>query len=138
MQTQLILLGFGAMICVVIIYDWFARDYHARKAVARRLAYDPDAIPNPSFSHQLPPSPDEIALAFAAALMTKTGDAMSAEAAVLNAWWAVPHYYVGRSEYVNKIVPAVFGAPTVFEPDFADEYDTSSPRPDLKTNFFDA
>lgn len=82
------------------------RFFRRFKAIETRLAYDMGPVTAAAI---LPPSPDEIALLFAAALMCKSGDTMSAEAAVMNAWWAVPHFYTGRQEYVDKIAPTMFG-----------------------------
>ena len=65
-----------------------------------RFAFSP---PAPT----LPPSPDELAKSFAAALMT-TGAYADERAAIKAAWWAVPAFYQGRHEYVTKIAPLYF------------------------------
>lgn len=54
-----------------------------------------------------PPAPDEIAVAFAAALLG-TGRYENADAAIGAAWSAVPHYYMWRETYSEKIAPMFF------------------------------
>lgn len=67
-----------------------------------------------------PPKPDELAVAYGAALM-QSGRYESAEAAIIAAWWAVPHFYTGRYEYMRTIAPMFFiksGSFTEDEPEF--------------------
>lgn len=57
-----------------------------------------------------PPSPDEIALRLAAALMASGQyDAANYSAAVEAAWWAVPEFYRGRLLWQTTIFPTMFG-----------------------------
>lgn len=54
-----------------------------------------------------PPFPDELALHYSAALM-QSGRYESPEAAIAAAWWTVPHFYIERLNYQNKIAPMFF------------------------------
>lgn len=57
------------------------------------------------------PSPDELALVFASALMSSGNyDPTNYSAAVEAAWWAVPEFYRGRILWQTTIYPLVMGA----------------------------
>lgn len=55
----------------------------------------------------IPPKPDDLAVAFAAALMM-TGKYESPGAAIHAAWAAVPEFYLGRKMYAEQIAPMFF------------------------------
>lgn len=56
----------------------------------------------------IPPSPDQIALTLAAALVSA---GCEAGAACMKAWWAVPEFYEGRRTYVETIARTVYETP---------------------------
>jgi len=53
------------------------------------------------------PTPDQLAMSFAAALMM-TGKYESPEAAIGAAWAAVPEFYMARLHYAQHIAPMFF------------------------------
>ncbi len=55
----------------------------------------------------LPPSPDQLAMTFASAMIA-SGRLDNMEAAIMAAWWAVPEFYRGRIDYQEKIAPLYF------------------------------
>lgn len=55
----------------------------------------------------LPPKPDELAVAFASALLS-TGRYDDPSAAIGAAWAAVPHFYLFRRTYAEQIAPLFF------------------------------
>lgn len=56
----------------------------------------------------VPPKPDDVALAFAAAMLGSGRFGDDYNAAVMAAWAAVPHFYTGRVWYAGKIAPMFF------------------------------
>lgn len=64
-----------------------------------KFAFSPKVI--------IPPSPDELAMRFAAALI-HAGKHENPDAAIHAAWWAVPSFYLGRLEYERRIGPMYF------------------------------
>lgn len=74
----------------------------------------------------IPPSPDQLAVAFAAALMSSGKYADSPEAAIIAAWWAVPAFYTGRAEYQTKIGPMYFHMQSEVTEDHGEEYTVSA------------
>lgn len=62
------------------------------------------------------PTPDELAVTFAAALMASGQyDPTNYNAAVEAAWWAVPEFYRGRRLWQTQIFPMMF-APMSSDP----------------------
>lgn len=56
----------------------------------------------------LPPKPDDVALAFASALLASGRYNDDFGAAVNAAWTAVPHFYTNRQWYASTIAPMFF------------------------------
>lgn len=73
----------------------------------------------------IPPSPDQLAVAFASALIM-SGKYDNAGAAISQAWWVVPEFYRGRQEYQEKIAPMYFGGVLASDADPGAEYDVAS------------
>ncbi len=69
------------------------------------MSETPSAAPETPFAGA--PTPDQLAVAFAAALMM-TGKYETPAAAIYAAWAAVPEFYVARLMYAEKIAPMFF------------------------------
>lgn len=70
---------------------------------------DPAFAPrNPLQGAPVPPSPDELAMRFAAALMANPKYAENPGAAIGAAWAIVPQFYMDRLQYATKIAPMFF------------------------------
>lgn len=59
----------------------------------------------------LPPKPDDLAIAFAAALMM-SGKYENPGSAIGAAWAAVPEFYLSRQHYAEQIAPMFFVSKT--------------------------
>ena len=56
----------------------------------------------------IPPSPDELAMRFAMALMVSGKYSENPAAAIGAAWAIVPEFYIQRLQYATKIAPMFF------------------------------
>lgn len=56
----------------------------------------------------IPPSPDQLAVAFGSALLASGKYNDSPDAAIIAAWTVVPAFYEGRAMYTTKIAPMHF------------------------------
>lgn len=69
----------------------------------------------------VPPSPDELAMRFAAALMSNAKYAENPMAAIGAAWAIVPQFYLDRLQYATKIAPMFFTVGGLVVDDFTFE-----------------
>lgn len=58
----------------------------------------------------LPPSPDQLAMAFAAAMLANPKFDGDEPKVMALAWHAVPHFYIWRDKYGREIAPQFFVA----------------------------
>jgi len=85
---------------------------------------EPQNVSVPAEQETLPPSPDQVALALIQGLAA-SGQFEDMAALIGNAWAAVPHFYISREHYADKIAPMFFlpvggvALDSVAEPDFA-------------------
>lgn len=56
----------------------------------------------------IPPKPDDLAIAFAAAMLASGRYGDDPSAAIYAAWAAVPHFYTARENYAAEIAPMFF------------------------------
>lgn len=86
-----------------VIRDEFDRGYKAAREEADDTHDEEEGEP-------LPPSPDDVALAFMQALMTALPADADLEPVVARAWGAVPSFYIWRQRYAQQIAPMFFNS----------------------------
>lgn len=69
--------------------------------------WEPARFQNAMETVILPPKPDDLAIAFGAALMM-TGKYETPGAAATAAWFAIPDFYMARETYAREIAPMFF------------------------------
>jgi hypothetical protein len=86
--------------------DKMDRDLYDRGYLAARE--EADEAEDERDGEILPPAPDEVALAFCAALMTGADSETPLENIVARAWGGVPSFYIWREKYAQQIAPMFF------------------------------